>query len=83
MTVVQPRLAPPRISSEDLPDGSRVLRSEMPLEAYEPSLGVLLRRWANERPDHVFLAERDGDGEAAICASDHYGVLADVQVAPS
>src|SRR3954466_13091026 len=63
MTVVQPRLAPPRIVSEDLPGGSRVLRSQMALEPYEPSLGVLLRRWARERPDHVFLAERDGDGE--------------------
>jgi len=31
----------------------------------------------------VVLTERDGDGDAAICASDHYGVLADVQVAPS
>src|SRR3954451_22588317 len=63
MAVVQPRLAPPRILSEDLADGSRILRSGMPLEPYEASLGVLLRRWAGERPDHVFLAERDGDGE--------------------
>src|ERR1044072_898834 len=63
MTVVQPRLAPPRITSSDLPDAIPVLRSEMPLEPYEASLGVLLRRWASERPDQVFLAERDGDGE--------------------
>ena len=28
----------------------------------------------------VVLTERDGLGEAAICASDHYGVCADVQV---
>ena len=51
MTVVQPRLAPPQIVSEELPDGSRVLRSEMPLEPYEASLGVLLRRWARRAPD--------------------------------
>jgi feruloyl-CoA synthase len=63
MTVVKPRLAPPNIVSEDLPDGSRVLRSLTPLEPYEASLGVLLRRWAEERPDQVFLAERDGDGD--------------------
>jgi endonuclease/exonuclease/phosphatase family metal-dependent hydrolase len=31
----------------------------------------------------VVLTERDGDGDAAICASDHYGVLAEIQVAPS
>ena len=31
----------------------------------------------------VVLTERDGDGDDAICASDHYGVMADVQVAPN
>ena len=31
----------------------------------------------------VVLDEREGDGDDAICASDHYGVLADVQVVPS
>jgi len=60
MTVVQPALAEPRIVSEELGDGSRVLRSEMPLESYESSLGVLLRRWAEEAPDRDFLAERPG-----------------------
>src|SRR3954452_23959130 len=30
----------------------------MDLEPFEPSLGVLLRRWAREVPDRVFLAER-------------------------
>src|SRR3954462_7020863 len=63
MTVVKPRLAVPNIVSEDLPDGSRILRSQMPLEPYEASLGVLLRRWARERPDQVFLAERAAEGE--------------------
>ncbi|HVK76905.1 MAG TPA: endonuclease/exonuclease/phosphatase family protein [Kofleriaceae bacterium] len=29
----------------------------------------------------VALTERDGDGADAICASDHYGVVADVQIA--
>jgi endonuclease/exonuclease/phosphatase family metal-dependent hydrolase len=31
----------------------------------------------------VVLTERDGDGDGAICASDHYGVMADVQVVAS
>ncbi len=31
----------------------------------------------------VVLTEREGDGDSAICASDHYGVLADVQVMPN
>src|SRR3954469_17858549 len=63
MTVMQPALAPPRIVVEDAADGSRILRSEMELEPYEASLGVLLRRWAREAPDRVFLAERGGDDE--------------------
>src|SRR3954467_9274781 len=60
MTVVQPALAPPRIVAEET-NGSLILRSEMPLEPYEASLGLLLRRWAREVPDRVFLAERAGD----------------------
>jgi feruloyl-CoA synthase len=63
MTIVQPALAPPRIVSDEAPDGSRILRSELPLESYEASLGVLLRRWGKEAPDRVFLAERDGDSD--------------------
>ncbi len=63
MTVVQPALAPPRIVARDAPDGSRILKSEMELEPYEASLGVLLRHWAREAPDRVFLAEREGDGD--------------------
>jgi endonuclease/exonuclease/phosphatase family metal-dependent hydrolase len=31
----------------------------------------------------VVLAERDGEGRDAICASDHYAVLAEVQIAAS
>ncbi|MBP9208478.1 MAG: endonuclease/exonuclease/phosphatase family protein [Kofleriaceae bacterium] len=31
----------------------------------------------------VTLTERDGDGADAVCASDHYGVLAEIQVAPT
>src|SRR5215203_2195943 len=65
MTVVQPALAPPRIIARDAPDGSRILKSEMELEPYEASLGLLLRHWAKEAPDRVFLAERAGgpDGD--------------------
>src|SRR3954454_2688465 len=63
MTVVQPALAPPRIVAQDAPDGSRILKSEMELEPYEASLGVLVRRWAREAPERVFLAERGPEGE--------------------
>ncbi|MEZ4404703.1 MAG: endonuclease/exonuclease/phosphatase family protein [Kofleriaceae bacterium] len=30
----------------------------------------------------VVLTERDGDGADSVCASDHYGVCADVQISP-
>ena len=63
MTVAHPALAPPRITSRPSPDGGLILRSEMPLEPYEASLGVLLRRWAEDAPDRTFLAERGPDGE--------------------
>src|SRR3954452_1596787 len=64
MTKTQPALAPPRIVSRPSADGGVVLRSEMALEPYEDSLGLLLRRWAREAPDRTFLAERPGlDGD--------------------
>jgi feruloyl-CoA synthase len=62
MAVAHPALAPPLITSRPTPDGGRILRSEIPLEPYEPSLGLMLRRWAADAPDRTFLAERDGDG---------------------
>ncbi|WP_028060897.1 feruloyl-CoA synthase [Candidatus Solirubrobacter pratensis] len=61
MTVAQPALAPPRITSRSSRDGGLILSSEMALEPYEASLGMLLRRWAEEAPDRTFLAERAGD----------------------
>jgi feruloyl-CoA synthase len=92
MTVVQPRLAPPQIVASDAPDGSRILRSEMPLEQHEASLGVLLRHWAAEAPDRVFLAERaagpDGDwvevtwAEASIRADSIAQALLDRGLGP-
>jgi feruloyl-CoA synthase len=64
MTVTQPALAPPRIVRREAPGGAQILSSEMPLERYEASLGVLLRRWAAEAPERTFLAEREGgDGD--------------------
>jgi endonuclease/exonuclease/phosphatase family metal-dependent hydrolase len=31
----------------------------------------------------VVMTERDGDGDDAICASDHFGLLAEIQVVPT
>jgi feruloyl-CoA synthase len=60
MAIAQPALAPPLIAARPTPDGGRILSSQIPLEPYEDSLGLLLRRWAAEAPDRTFLAEREG-----------------------
>ncbi|GAB4365172.1 MAG: AMP-binding protein [Deltaproteobacteria bacterium] len=54
--------APPEVVVEDIPAGGWIVRSPVPLAPYEKSLGVLLLRWAKERPDRVFLAEREAGG---------------------
>jgi feruloyl-CoA synthase len=52
-------LAPALVDVEQTPDGGYLLRSPMPLEAYEKSLGAMFRRWVHEVPDRVFLGERN------------------------
>ena len=53
--------ASPSIEVQRRPDGALLMRSQDVLGPYPRSLGTPLRRWARERPDRVFLAERDGD----------------------
>ncbi len=48
------------IALERRPDGTLILRSRVPLQAAEPHIPALLRRWAGERPDRVWLAQRRG-----------------------
>ncbi len=43
-------------------DGTIILESRFELERYPRVLTDRLALWAYERPDHVFLAERDDDG---------------------
>jgi feruloyl-CoA synthase len=62
MAIAHPALAPPLITSRPTADGGRILGSEIPLEPYEASLGLMLRRWAVDAPDRTFLAERDSGG---------------------
>jgi feruloyl-CoA synthase len=52
---------PAKVDCERRTDGTIVLRSPEPLDAYARCLGEHLERWAKERPDAVFLAQRDGD----------------------
>jgi feruloyl-CoA synthase len=52
------RLAPPRVDVERRMDGTLILLSPQPLARFPKHLGHHLRRWAQEAPDRVFLAER-------------------------
>jgi feruloyl-CoA synthase len=48
------------IAVERRPDGVIVLKSRIPLNAYETHIPASLAKWAVERPDHAWLAQRAG-----------------------
>ncbi|WP_441243198.1 AMP-binding protein [Tardiphaga sp. 768_D3_N2_1] len=49
------------IDVERRSDGVVVLKSRVPLMAYETHLAASLAKWAKKRPDHTWLAQRAGD----------------------
>jgi feruloyl-CoA synthase len=51
---------PRDIAVERRPDGVLVLRSRVPLQPYQRHLPAFLNRWAIERPDWIWLAQRRG-----------------------
>jgi len=56
-------LAAPSLNVDRRADGSIILTSKDPLKAYDRQIGEWVRRWASNRPDKVFLAERDASGD--------------------
>src|SRR5689334_2851874 len=64
MPLVSPALAPAQVNVDRRADGVIVLDSVHPLGAVPRHVVDLLRRWAGEAPDRVFLAERDPAGGA-------------------
>lgn len=56
------RFAPAAVSVEQRDDGTTILSSPSPLEAYPDALGAHLLRWATLAPKRAFLLERR-DGE--------------------
>ncbi len=56
-------LAIPEVEREDLGGGSFVLRSLDKLKPFEDHIVAWLENWADERPEQVFLAERDDGGD--------------------
>ena len=60
------RFLPARVDVERRTDGTLVLRSPEPLRPYSRCIGEYLERWATEKPNEVFLAEREGDAWKTI-----------------
>ncbi|MGH9759917.1 MAG: AMP-binding protein, partial [Blastocatellia bacterium] len=56
------RFLAPKVDVDRRNDGSLILRSPEPLASYPRCLGEHLERWAHEKPNDAFLAERDVDG---------------------
>jgi feruloyl-CoA synthase len=48
------------IAIERRPDGVVVLKSRIPLKAYEKHIPTALAKWAREAPDRIWLAQRAG-----------------------
>ena len=56
-------LSPRRVTLESRADGSFVLRNPQPLQPFSRCIGDWLEHWAACKPDGLFLAERDGEGQ--------------------
>src|SRR4029079_11416834 len=48
------------IAIERRPDGVIILKSRIPLQAYEKHIPASLAKWASEAPDRIWLAQRGG-----------------------
>src|SRR3954470_21650562 len=51
---------PRDIAVERRPDGVIVLKSRIPLQSYQTHIPASLAKWAVERPDRTWLAQRSG-----------------------
>src|SRR5438552_156779 len=56
------RLGPADVLLDRKADGTIMLRSPQPLDAYPQKLTERLVHWAETAPDRVFLAQRAADG---------------------
>src|SRR6476660_6724546 len=61
---------PARVDVERRPDGSLILRSPEPATPHARCIGQALERWADEKPNAIFLAQRDGDGWRTLTYSE-------------
>ncbi len=56
------RLGATAVSVDRRADGTLLVRSAMELVPHPDKITLCLERWARERPDHLFLAQRTADG---------------------
>jgi feruloyl-CoA synthase len=68
-----PEFAPAAVTVEERPNGVKILRSPRALAPHEDHLGQMLRRWATEAPDRIFLAERNPEGHPEAWRTLTYG----------
>ena len=61
-------MAPPAVELESLGDGSSLVRSRQVLAPHARLLTDWLQRWATERPQQTFVAERTSGGEWRHCS---------------
>ena len=61
-SAAEPLFGPSLVEAESLPDGTVLLRNRLALPTYARSLLDRLDRWAENTPNHLFLAERSGSG---------------------
>ena len=52
------RFAPAKVQIERRADGAMILRSPLKLGGHARAVGEWLERWAREKPERTFLAER-------------------------
>ncbi|WP_226549311.1 feruloyl-CoA synthase [Celeribacter naphthalenivorans] len=55
-------LAPHSVHMDRKSAGEIILTSALPLDPVVDHTGVWLEKWASERPEHIYLAERSGAG---------------------
>lgn len=64
--IKKPPVAQWGVSIENRPDGSMLLKPDLPLGAYPALVTDSLDHWASVAPDRIFLAERDGPEWRAV-----------------
>lgn len=72
---------PHKVIREDRADGTVLLRSGYQMSEVVDTSAVWLRRWADARPDGVFLAERSGQGWRELTYAETLGQVEHVATA--